>query len=191
MKRSIQSNRIGGSVAWLSAAAVCLVFGANQVRGQFEARNIGETAAAAGDVDSGLLLPAMSKGQARRVLEDAIRRGVPVFNRGEHAKCVDIYTTACQAMGWGVSKSRSSIWKVAMPAEVAVVVPYSAGSRIRAHSPPGRVQGPGPSPSRPRYSLTSLPTGTGSTVTECAKTLKRTGVGRVDVWVAARALPAK
>jgi ComF family protein len=30
---------------------------------------------------------------------------------------------------------------------------------------------------------------TGTTVTECAKVLKRAGAKRVDVWVAARALP--
>jgi hypothetical protein len=34
-----------------------------------------------------------------RVLEDAIRRGVPVFNDGHHHECAEIYMAACQMIG--------------------------------------------------------------------------------------------
>jgi uncharacterized surface protein with fasciclin (FAS1) repeats len=49
-------------------------------------------------IDAVLLPQPMGALQARRTIEDAIRRGVPVFNRGDHAQCAEIYTTACQAI---------------------------------------------------------------------------------------------
>jgi transforming growth factor-beta-induced protein len=49
-------------------------------------------------IDAVLLPQPMSRLQARRTLEDAIRRGVPVFNRGDHRQCAEIYATACQAI---------------------------------------------------------------------------------------------
>jgi transforming growth factor-beta-induced protein len=49
-------------------------------------------------IDSVLLPRPMSMRQATRILEDAIRRGVPLFNRGDHRECAEIYTTACKAM---------------------------------------------------------------------------------------------
>ena len=49
-------------------------------------------------IDAVLMPQPMSPVQARRTLEDAIRRGVPVFNRGDHRQCSEIYTTACQAI---------------------------------------------------------------------------------------------
>ena len=49
-------------------------------------------------IDSVLLPQPMSTRQAMRILEDAIRRGVPVFNRGDHRECAEIYTAACQAI---------------------------------------------------------------------------------------------
>ena len=49
-------------------------------------------------IDAVLIPQPMSPRQTRRTLEDAIRRGVPVFNRGDHRQCAEIYTTACQAI---------------------------------------------------------------------------------------------
>ena len=49
-------------------------------------------------IDSVLLPQPMIPRQAMRTLEDAIRRGVPVFNRGDHSECAEIYTAACQAI---------------------------------------------------------------------------------------------
>jgi uncharacterized surface protein with fasciclin (FAS1) repeats len=49
-------------------------------------------------IDSVLLPQAMSADQAMRTLKDAIRRGVPVYNHGNHRECADIYTTACQTI---------------------------------------------------------------------------------------------
>jgi monofunctional biosynthetic peptidoglycan transglycosylase len=49
-------------------------------------------------IDSVLLPQPMSTRQAVRILQDAIRRGVPVFNRGDHRECAEIYTAACQAI---------------------------------------------------------------------------------------------
>jgi hypothetical protein len=49
-------------------------------------------------IDAVLLPQPMSPLQARRTIEDAIRRGVPVFNRGDHGQCAEIYSTACQAI---------------------------------------------------------------------------------------------
>jgi uncharacterized surface protein with fasciclin (FAS1) repeats len=47
-------------------------------------------------VDSVLLPESMTPRQAMRVITEAINRGVPVFNRGHHGQCADIYTAACQ-----------------------------------------------------------------------------------------------
>jgi uncharacterized surface protein with fasciclin (FAS1) repeats len=47
-------------------------------------------------IDSVLLPQPMNPRQAMRTLEDAIRRGVPVFNHGDHGECAAIYTAACQ-----------------------------------------------------------------------------------------------
>jgi uncharacterized surface protein with fasciclin (FAS1) repeats len=47
-------------------------------------------------IDSVLLPEPMGPRQAMRALEDAIRRGVPVYNHGNHRECAEIYTTACQ-----------------------------------------------------------------------------------------------
>jgi transforming growth factor-beta-induced protein len=49
-------------------------------------------------IDSVLLPQPMTPRQAMRTLEDAIRRGVPVFNEGDHSACAEIYTAACQAI---------------------------------------------------------------------------------------------
>jgi len=49
-------------------------------------------------IDSVLLPQAMNHQQARRTLEDAIRRGVPVYNHGDHQACATIYTGACRAI---------------------------------------------------------------------------------------------
>ena len=98
MRRSIKSNSICASVALLSVTAVYLVSGTNPARGQSESRDIVDTAVAAGDFDSVLLPQPMSPRQAMRILEDAIRRGVPVFNGGDHRECAEIYTAACQAI---------------------------------------------------------------------------------------------
>ena len=49
-------------------------------------------------IDAVLLPKPMSPLQARRTLEDAISRGVPVFNRGDYRQCAEIYTNACQAI---------------------------------------------------------------------------------------------
>ena len=49
-------------------------------------------------IDSVLLPQPMSTRQAVRILEDAISRGVPVFNRGDQGECAKIYTAACQAI---------------------------------------------------------------------------------------------
>ncbi len=49
-------------------------------------------------IDAVLLPQPMGPLQARRTIEDAIRRGVPVFNRGDHGQCAEIYTIACQAI---------------------------------------------------------------------------------------------
>jgi uncharacterized surface protein with fasciclin (FAS1) repeats len=46
-------------------------------------------------IDSVLLPQPMSSAQASQMLEDAIERGVPVFNRGDHHQCAEIYTAAC------------------------------------------------------------------------------------------------
>ena len=47
-------------------------------------------------IDSVLLPKPMGPRQAMRTIEDAIRRGVPVFNHGNHRECAEIYTTACR-----------------------------------------------------------------------------------------------
>lgn len=47
-------------------------------------------------IDSVLLPESMSPRQAMSTLSDAIRRGVPIYNHGDHRKCADIYMTACQ-----------------------------------------------------------------------------------------------
>ena len=49
MRRSTKSSCICGSVAVLSVAAVCLVSGTQQARGQSESRDIDGTAVASGD----------------------------------------------------------------------------------------------------------------------------------------------
>jgi uncharacterized surface protein with fasciclin (FAS1) repeats len=49
-------------------------------------------------IDSVLLPQPMSSRQALQMLEDAIRRGVPVFNRGDHRECAEIYTAVCQSI---------------------------------------------------------------------------------------------
>jgi uncharacterized surface protein with fasciclin (FAS1) repeats len=49
-------------------------------------------------IDAVLLPEPMGPRQAMRTLEDAIRRGVPVFNHGDHRECAEIYTAACQAI---------------------------------------------------------------------------------------------
>jgi uncharacterized surface protein with fasciclin (FAS1) repeats len=49
-------------------------------------------------IDSVLIPASMSPRQAMLSLEDAIRRGVPVFNHGNHRECAEIYAAACQAI---------------------------------------------------------------------------------------------
>lgn len=49
-------------------------------------------------IDSVLLPTAMGPRQARLTLEDAIRRGVPIYNHGNHRECADIYAAACKAI---------------------------------------------------------------------------------------------
>jgi uncharacterized surface protein with fasciclin (FAS1) repeats len=49
-------------------------------------------------IDSVLLPRPMGPRQAMRTLEDAISRGVPVFNHGNHQQCADIYTAACETV---------------------------------------------------------------------------------------------
>ena len=49
-------------------------------------------------VDTVLLPKPFGRRQAVLTLEDAIRRGVPVFNNGNHRECAEIYTTACQTI---------------------------------------------------------------------------------------------
>ena len=85
-------------MAVLSVAAVCLVSGTQQARGQSESRDIDGTAVASGDSGSARLPQPTNPRRAMRMLEDAIRRGVPVFNRGDHRECAEIYRAACQAI---------------------------------------------------------------------------------------------
>ncbi|MBL7044494.1 MAG: fasciclin domain-containing protein [Pirellulaceae bacterium] len=47
-------------------------------------------------IDAVLLPEPMNPRQAMRTLHDAIRRGVPVYNHGDHRKCADIYMAACK-----------------------------------------------------------------------------------------------
>jgi uncharacterized surface protein with fasciclin (FAS1) repeats len=47
-------------------------------------------------IDSVLLPEPMNPRQAMRSLSDAIRRGVPIYNHGNHRKCAEIYMTACE-----------------------------------------------------------------------------------------------
>jgi transforming growth factor-beta-induced protein len=54
-------------------------------------------------IDSVLLPKSMNRQQALQTLEDAIRRGVPVYNQGQHSSCAAIYTTACRALVSGES----------------------------------------------------------------------------------------
>jgi uncharacterized surface protein with fasciclin (FAS1) repeats len=49
-------------------------------------------------IDSVLLPEPMNPRQAKRILSDAIRRGVPVYNHGNHRKCAEIYMTACETI---------------------------------------------------------------------------------------------
>ena len=49
-------------------------------------------------IDSVLLPKPMDRHQAMQTLESAIRRGVPVYNHGDHRACADIYAAACQAI---------------------------------------------------------------------------------------------
>jgi uncharacterized surface protein with fasciclin (FAS1) repeats len=49
-------------------------------------------------IDAVLLPRPMNRAQAMRMLEDAIERGVPVFNRGDHHECAEIYKAVCVAI---------------------------------------------------------------------------------------------
>ena len=49
-------------------------------------------------IDTVLLPESMNPTQAMRMLEDAIERGVPVFNRGDHHECAEIYKAVCLAI---------------------------------------------------------------------------------------------
>ena len=49
-------------------------------------------------IDRVLVPQPMNPAQAMQMLEDAIERGVPVFNRGDHHECAEIYTTVCLAI---------------------------------------------------------------------------------------------
>jgi transforming growth factor-beta-induced protein len=49
-------------------------------------------------IDTVLLPEPMNPTQAMRLLEDAIERGVPVFNRGDHHECAEIYKAVCLAI---------------------------------------------------------------------------------------------
>ena len=49
-------------------------------------------------IDAVLLPEPMKPTQAMRMLEDAIERGVPVFNRGDHHECAEIYKAVCMAI---------------------------------------------------------------------------------------------
>jgi len=49
-------------------------------------------------IDSVLLPTPMGPRHAMLTIEDAIRRGVPVFNHGDHSRCAEIYAAACQAI---------------------------------------------------------------------------------------------
>jgi len=49
-------------------------------------------------IDTVLLPAPMNPTQAMRMLEDAIERGVPVFNRGDHHECAEIYKAVCLAI---------------------------------------------------------------------------------------------
>jgi hypothetical protein len=47
-------------------------------------------------IDAVLLPEKMTPHQAMTVLTEAINRGVPIFNRGHHGQCADVYMEACQ-----------------------------------------------------------------------------------------------
>lgn len=47
-------------------------------------------------IDSVLIPEPMTPREAMQTLEDAIRRGVPVFNHGDHKACAEIYAAACR-----------------------------------------------------------------------------------------------
>jgi transforming growth factor-beta-induced protein len=49
-------------------------------------------------IDAVLLPESMSPRQAMSVITDAINRGVPIYNRGHHSQCADIYMQACQTI---------------------------------------------------------------------------------------------
>ena len=49
-------------------------------------------------IDSVLLPQPMGPSQAMHTLQGAIRRGVPIFNRGDHGECADIYSAACRSI---------------------------------------------------------------------------------------------
>ena len=49
-------------------------------------------------IDTVLLPEPMNPTKAMQMLEDAIQRGVPVFNRGDHHECAEIYKAVCRAI---------------------------------------------------------------------------------------------
>jgi transforming growth factor-beta-induced protein len=49
-------------------------------------------------IDTVLLPEPMNPAQAMRMLDEAIQRGVPVFNRGDHHECAEIYKDVCMAI---------------------------------------------------------------------------------------------
>ena len=49
-------------------------------------------------IDTVLLPEPMNAAQAMQMLDEAIQRGVPVFNRGDHHECAEIYKAVCMAI---------------------------------------------------------------------------------------------
>ena len=49
-------------------------------------------------IDAVLLPEPLNPTQAMRMMEDGIERGVPVFNRGDHHECAEIYKAVCMAI---------------------------------------------------------------------------------------------
>jgi uncharacterized surface protein with fasciclin (FAS1) repeats len=49
-------------------------------------------------IDTVLLPAEMDAAQAMRTLKNAISRGVPIYNHGNHSECADIYAEACQSI---------------------------------------------------------------------------------------------
>ena len=49
-------------------------------------------------IDTVLLPEPMNPAQAMQMLDEAIQRGVPVFNRGYHHECAEIYKAVCMAI---------------------------------------------------------------------------------------------